>query len=63
MGSEMERDTLEPKRYRYLSKEDSDLYDRAVKGEIEVAEARTVIMRLLERLRDVSRAAHRACPY
>ena len=59
----LQRDLLEPKRYQYLSQEDSDVYDQVLRDEISLAEARLTIQRLFEQKAAASQEAHRRSPY
>lgn len=59
----MERDRLEPDRYAYLSKEDSDLYDRCQKKEVPYEEALELLMKFIEGKAASCEASHRAHPY
>lgn len=56
----MQRDILQPERYNYLTKIESDLYDRAKVGGVEKDEANVIIMDLLQKLAWASRGAHRS---
>ena len=54
----MERDRLSPERYSYLSKEDSDLYDAARLGDLDLNECWLIIMKLLEDKAKVCALSH-----
>ena len=59
----MEKSQLEPERYKYLSKEDSELYDQALEASIEAGKACLIIVKMLEDKAKDCRAVHRAQKY
>jgi polyhydroxyalkanoate synthesis regulator phasin len=49
--------------YEYLSEDDSRLYDRAAKGQIEQEEANRIIVELISRIQSDCRGDHVASKY
>lgn len=54
----MKKDKLEPHRYQYLSKEDSDLYDKVINNSLTNDELRqALIVKIMEK-RNSTRRSH-----
>ena len=59
----LERDTLQPERYRYLTKAQSTIYDKAKAEEYNKEQACELIVWLLEEIAAHSERAHRMSSY